>query len=80
MISERDYSQGGGSSVNSRAEWIQAPRCRNGDDAVAGKISADGKTVDFTCTTTKTGAMNNGTYTQTFTVSGTLVFRDLPGG
>lgn len=77
-IREDDYQQGGGSSVDSRAEWIQLVRCDNFGDGVIGKISADGKTVDFACTSTRTSDVNTGTATETFVVTGRLAFRN-PG-
>lgn len=75
VLKPSDYSQGGGTTIDSQAEWGQVPRCINTDESVDGTISADGKTVTFSCTNTVTSNPQEGyTAVDTMTVSGQLTF------
>ncbi len=69
-----DYTQGGGSTQDSQAEWGQVPRCLNYEESVVGTISKDGKTVAFSCTNTETTHPQEATVVETMTVSGQLTF------
>ena len=69
-----DYTQGGGSTLDSQAEWGQVPRCINYDEAVIGKISADGRTADFACQNSETTHPQEGTTVTRMAVSGQLTF------
>ena len=69
-----DYSQGGGSTQDSQAEWGQVPRCISYEESVKGVISDGGKTAVFNCSKTETYHPQNGTVVETMTVSGTLTF------
>ena len=68
-------TQGGGSTVDSQAEWGQVPRCINSDESVLGKIAEDGKAVTFDCTNTETYELSDDmTSVETMTVTGQLTF------
>lgn len=71
-----DFSQGGGSTEFSQAEWGAGPQCPHTENHLRGTISDDGKTVAFTCSDTVTYHYSNDlTEIQTTTVSGQLVFK-----
>ena len=70
---DSDSTQGGPSDPG---DWAQNPTCGQGGESVDGKISDDGKTVDFTCSSSDTKQVNagNDTVTNTSTVTGHLTF------
>jgi hypothetical protein len=69
-----DYTQGGGATLDSQAEWGQVPRCLNYDEGVTGDISDDGRTVDFACENSETTHPQEATTVVTMKVSGSLTF------
>lgn len=75
VLKPHDYSQGGGSTQDSQAEWGQVPRCKEPEESVDGRISDDGKSVVFACTDSVTSLLNgNLTVVTTMSVSGQLAF------
>ena len=69
-----DYTQGGGSTLDSQAEWGQVPRCLNYDEAVSARSPTDGRTADFACQNSETTHPQEATTVTTMTVSGQLTF------
>ena len=62
-----DDSQGGD-------EWAQRPFCPDrADESLDGTFVQSGRRLDFSCTLTESGPLNDGSYEETVTVSGTLV-------
>ena len=75
VLKPRDYSQGGGSTQDSQAEWGQVPRCKQPEESVDGRISDDGKSVTFSCTDSITSFLNgNLTVVTTMSTTGQLAF------
>lgn len=70
-----DYTQGGGSTLDSQAEWGQIPRCPNYSESVMGTIGKDGRTAVFECEETETyEPVEGATGTVTMSVTGQLTF------
>ena len=69
---DMDSTQGG---PDDPGGWGQNPTCGHGGESVDGKIADNGKTVDFTCSSSETKQVNgNSTLTTTYTVGGQLTF------
>jgi hypothetical protein len=70
----REIAQGG----PGQDDWAQEPTCEDDNGDNAGKASADGTSIAFNCVQTDSGPLNDGSFTETWTFTGTLTDRKPP--